>query len=131
MIGSPVLILGHCIFDDTEEYWTKYQNFTAEEYLNIKYTYDPTAEWSACKSQEEADKMAAQMTAYAKSRAKYHGKVVHFDSINKDVKVHQEVHDIHLGDAEPVEITKAEWELLGKELNADQWQDFDWETWGK
>jgi hypothetical protein len=131
MIGAPVLILGHCFYDETEEYWVKLQYFTGEDFLNTKYTYDPTAEYSLFKNQEEADKDAHSQREWAKSRSKYHGEVVHFDSIDKDVKICHKIHSFSLGEAESVEITKGEWDLLRIELNKDQWEDFDIETWGK
>lgn len=59
MIGENCLILGICRYDDDDAFWQVYQYFTMESYLNTKYTYDPHQEWSAFKSQEEADKEAA------------------------------------------------------------------------
>ena len=109
MIGSPALVLGFCRYDDDDEFWEKFQLFTAEEYVgNPEF------------NQEWIEKLK-----------KYHGKTIEFSSIGKSVEILQEVHNIHLDQAKPLELTKAEWELLTKELNEDQWQDFDWETWGK
>lgn len=68
---------------------------------------------------------------YLEKLKKYHGDTVHFTSIDKTVKVKKSQHDFSFAEAEPIEITKAEWELLTKELNEHMWQDFDWETWGK
>jgi hypothetical protein len=135
MIGSPALILGFCRYDDDDAFWQKFQLFTAEEYLNIRYEWKPPDQdeftWSRFKNQEEADKETEIMRKYAQGLSKYHGDVVHFDSINKDVKIHKGGHDFNLGEAEPVEMTKDEWKLLGVELGKDQWMDFDLETWGK
>lgn len=135
MIGEPALILGFCRYDDDDAFWQKFQYFTMENYLNCKFTYSPPKENDFCsslyKDQEEADKAAETWRKAAQDRSKYHGMTVHFKSINKDVNVLQCKHDFNLSEAEPVEITKNEWELLSKELNEDSWSDFDWETWGK
>ena len=136
MIGSPALVLGFCHYDDEDEWWDKYQLFTMEDYLECQYKWqppDPNNSWSSSiyKNQEECDKASKQMREAAQKFSKYHGDVVHFDSINKDVKVHKSQHDFTFSDAYPVEINRSDWELLRKELNKDQWQAFDLETWGK
>jgi len=107
MIGSPALILGFCRYDDDDEFWQKFQLFTGEEYLG-------SSEFNQ---------------TYMEKLKKYHGDTVYFTSIDKTVKVKKSQHDFSF--SEPIEITKAEWELVGKELNENLWQDFDLETWGK
>lgn len=115
MIGEPALILGFCRYDDDDAFWQKFQYFTMETYS----TYAGNEE------------LQVALKTAAEKRTKYHGKVVHFDSINKDVKLLQCGHDFDLSKAEPVEITKEEWKLLGNELGRDGWEAFDEETWGK
>lgn len=115
MLGEPALVLGFCRYDDDDAFWQKFQYFTMEPYLNTDSTTD----------------MAVALKIGAQSRTKYHGKVVHFDSINKDVKVLQCGHDFDLGKAEAVEISKDDWKALSAELVKDDWMDFDEETWGK
>lgn len=112
MIGAPALILGFCRYDDDDEFWQKFQLFTFEGH-------------------PELNREPSEWIPNPPDRKKYHGKTIHFSSIDKTVEVHQEEHDFNLGDAKSVELTKEEWPLLGKELTNDQWQDFDWETWGK
>ena len=135
MIGANVLILGICRYDDDDEFWMKYQMFTQEEYLNTRYTWRPNTEADpfTCgfKNQEECDKVSESMRKMAQEHSRYHGEVVHFDSINKDVKIYHDKHEFSLGLAEPVELTKNELSLLEKELNENIWEQFDWETWGK
>lgn len=136
MIGEPALVLGFCRYDDDDAFWQKFQYFTMENYLHCKYTYTPPDEndpfgGSIYKSQEECDKAAEQMRNYAQKCSKYQSMTVYFQSIDKDVKVLQCGHDFNLADADPVELTKQEWELLAKELNQDHWMEFDLETWGK
>lgn len=109
MIGSPALILGFCRYDDDDEFWQKVQLFTAEEYVG----------------NPEVDQK------WIEKLKKYHGKTIEFSSIGKSVEILQEEHDIHFNQAKPLELTKEEWNLLMKELAEDQWQEFDWETWGK
>lgn len=136
MIGEPALILGFCRYDDDDAFWQRFQYFTMENYLHCKFTYIPPKEGdtfgsSMYKSQEECDKAAEELKTAARKHVKYHQMTVHFESINKDVKVLQCGHDFNLTDAEPVEITKQEWQELSKELNQDRWMEFDEETWGK
>lgn len=109
MIGSPALILGFCRYDDDDEFWQRFQLFTAEDMMRLP----------------DIDRK------FIEARKKYHGDTVHFTSIDKVVNIKQEVHDFDLRHAEPVELTKAEWLALIEELNADGWEDFDIETWGK
>lgn len=136
MIGEPALILGFCRYDDDDAFWQRFQYFTMENYLHCKYVYkeqdesDPFSSYTY-KSQEECDKAAEEMRKAAQKCSKYHQMTVHFDSINKDVKVLQCGHDFNLANAEPVELTKQEWHELVKELNQDRWMEFDEETWGK
>jgi hypothetical protein len=111
MIGSPALVLGiaHYSEDDPNDaYWTKFQLFTGEEYL------------------ESAD---PGLKNYAAKNVKYHGDTIIL--VGKQLQVLKKVHDFDLGEAPSVEITKEEADLLHKELAVDGWQDFDWETWGK
>jgi hypothetical protein len=115
MIGEPALVLGFCHYDDEDEWWDKYQYFTMENYLEA-------GPW--CNTYPELLEMA-------KARKKYQGSTVHFDSINKDVKIFKSGHEFSFGEADPTQITKVEWELLSKELTQDGWGEFDWETWGK
>lgn len=110
MIGSPALILGICRYDEDDSFWQKFQLFTGEDFL------------------ESTDE---SLKKYALKQTKYHGQSIHFESINKDVKVMKCGHDFNLADAEPLDLTKEELKLVQKELNKDLWQDFDWETWGK
>jgi hypothetical protein len=64
--------------------------------------------------------------------SKYHyNDVVCFESLDENVKILQCSHDFDLGKAEAVEISKNDWEALSKEINDDNWMDFDLETWGK
>jgi hypothetical protein len=136
MIGEPALVLGFCRYDDDDSFWQKFQYFTMENYLNCKFVYKPpdnNDSFTSCvyKNQEECDKEAKRLREMAQACSKYHQMTVHFDSINKDVKVLQCGHDFNLSQAEPVELTKPEWELLRKEMNQDHWVEFDEETWGK
>lgn len=112
MIGAPVLILGHeYVREDYEKpYWDKYQLFTFEDLVGNN-TFN-----------QEMIKPRAD---------KYGGKTVHFTSINKELTPFVSAHDFSFTDAEAVEVTRDEWHALVKELNKDQWEAFDWETWGK
>ncbi len=130
MIGSPALVLGVCRYDEDDEFWLMYQYFTMEDYLNCQYVYTPS-EFSMYKDQEHADKESAHMRKMAESHSRFHGETVHFESINKDIKVLKSKHSFNMKDAEPLELTKDELALVTKELNKDGWQEFDLETWGK
>lgn len=114
MIGSPALVLGigrqHV---EGDEFWTKYQLFTAEEYVGNVLKED------------------LFVPGYMEKMKKYHGDTVFFTNLNKTVPVLQCGHDFNFGDATQVEITLDELKLLHKDLNQDQWQEFDLETWGK
>jgi hypothetical protein len=116
MIGSPALILGVSRqYAEGDTTWTIYQLFTLEEYADKK---DYLAnEWFA---------------AGFEKKKKFHGaESVFFSNINKTVSILQCGHDFNLEEAPQVEISLEEFALLKKDLVEDQWEAFDWETWGK
>ncbi len=112
MIGSPALVLGiGREYAEGDMLWDRYQMFTFEEYINYKHD--------------------EYLTEYAKKQKKFHGKSIHFANLNKIVPVLRCAHSFDFKDAVQVEITLDELKLLHKDLNEDQWQKFDEETWGK
>lgn len=130
MCGSPALVLGiGRQFVEGDEHWTKIQKYTLEEYLNIKYEYKEGL--TRFKSQEDADKEANHMQELARSYTRFQGKTLYFSSIDKTVEIAGPSHEFNFNDAKNVEITLDQMKLLIKELNRDQWQDFDLETWAK
>lgn len=136
MIGIPALILGiGRTFVEGDEHWTKYQLFTMEDCLDVKYTYTPptpeTFSYSIYKSQEEADAAAAHEREFAASFAKFHGPEVYFENLGKSVPVTISPHDFDFGQAQQIEVTVDELKLLNKDLGTAHWQEFDWETWSK
>jgi broad specificity polyphosphatase/5'/3'-nucleotidase SurE len=137
MIGSPVLILGvGRQFVDGGEHWTLRQLWTREDFLNVKFKYnppDPTDKYYYCrwKSQEEADIEAEQMREDARSHSKLHGDSLYFEKLNKTVPITKSSHDFDLSKAQFVEITVDELDLLQEDMIKEDWMAFDEETWGK
>jgi len=148
MLGERVLVLGiGRRYEEGDEYWSKYQLFTMESYLNCQYTYVPPSEDTFCssmyKSQEECDVAAAEMREAARNLSRYHGTEVHFENLNRVVPITQFGHDFNFNEAQCIEITRDELKLLEKDLRgvtgdypnfiqtSPGWMDFDLESWGK
>lgn len=136
MIGEPVLVLGiGRTFVEGDEHWTKLQLYTMETYLNCQYTYTPPADGDYCSciynSQEECDEAAEKMRDAAKTRAKFHGDEVYFENLGRSVPVTKFGHDFSFADAQQIEVSVSDLDLLQKDINDGPWMDFDLETWGK